>query len=132
MNKEERFSRWLSVGVLSLLGVGLLAGVILHMKFGVAWASALWAVTVLLTIQLALYVAMYWVRRRFRQTHDLRGGIIIFGLYCLIFGLAGMHYAGELGLMNSSAGRADYVTFSIFVLVVTAVGVFFCSFWRPR
>jgi hypothetical protein len=132
VNIEERFSRWLAIGVLSLLGIGLLAVAILHTSLGAPWAGVLRAVTLLVTIQLVLYVAMYWVRKRFKQTHDLRTGIMVFGLYCLLFGLAGMHYAGQLGLMNSKVGRGDYVGFSIFVLVVTTLTFVLFSFWRPE
>jgi hypothetical protein len=132
MNNKQSFSRWLAVGLLWLLGIGILGAVILRTAFGLPWSSVSQVIAVLVMIQLGCYIAMYWVRQRFRQTHDLRSGIIIFGLYCLIFGLAGMHYAGKLRLMATPAGRADYVTFSIFVLAVTAIGVFFYSFLRPQ
>src|SRR5450755_3942349 len=98
MRTEERLSKWLLVGVPSCLGMGLLAAAILHLSFGVSLLSALVAAMVLVGVQLAMYVPMYWVRQRFKKTQDLRTGILVFGLYVLVLGVVSTHYAMRFGL----------------------------------
>jgi hypothetical protein len=113
------------------MGIGVIVGLALRISFGLPFARIAVPITVLVAIQGALFISMYWVRQRYRRKRDLRGGIILFGSYSLLIGLAGMYYAGQLGLVGLNTLRENYLGFSAYVLVVTAVGVGLFSFLKP-
>ncbi len=129
--KSESFSRSIATGVLFFLGIGLLAGLILRAGFGLPLIMVVVPITVLTTIQTAFLIVMYWVRQRYKQTRDLRVGVVVAGIYCLLLGLAGMYYAAQLGLVSLKAVNENYFGFPIFMVVVIAIGVGLLSYWKP-
>jgi hypothetical protein len=73
-------------------------------------------ITVLVVIQAAFFISVYWVRQRYKRNSDLRGGIILAGIYGLLIGLAGMYYAGQLGLVSVTTFSENYFGFSVYML----------------
>jgi hypothetical protein len=61
---------------------------------------------VLVLIRIAMYVPMFWIRRRFRLTGNARLGIAVSGAYLLIFALAAFYYGAELKLVDIH--KTDY------------------------
>ena len=118
-------------GLPLLAGIGVVVGLALRISFGLPFGRIVIPITVLVAIQGALFISMYWVRQRYKRTLDLRGGIILFGSHSLLIGLAGMYYAGELGLAGVNTFNENYLGFSVYVLVVTAVAVGLFSFLKP-
>ena len=129
--KSESFSRWIAIGVLLFAGIGLLAGFILRAGFGLPLIRVVVPIAVLTTIQMAFFIVMYWVRQRYKQTRDLRVGVVVAGIYCLLLGLVGMYYAAHLGLVSLKAVNEDYFGFPIFMVVVIVIGVGLLSYWKP-
>jgi predicted benzoate:H+ symporter BenE len=129
--KSESFSRWIATGVPSFLGIGLVAGVILRTGFGLPFARVGLPITVLVTIQVAFFIVMYWVRQRYKQTRDLRVGFVVAGIYGLLVRLVGMYYASQLALVNPKAVNENYFGFSVFMVAVIVIGVGLLSFWKP-
>src|SRR5882762_3026598 len=127
--KSESFSRWIATGVPPFLAVGLFAAVILRTGFGVPFASVSEPVVVLLTIQVAFFIVMYAVRQRYKQTHDLRAGIVVAGIHGLLAGLAGMYYAARLGLVSAKVVDENYFGFSAYTVVVVIIAIGLFSFW---
>lgn len=68
----------------------------------------------------------------YQQTRDLRTGFIVAGLYGLFIVLAGMYYAGELGIVGARTFEDNHVEFSVFMGVVICIGVVFFSFVKPK
>jgi hypothetical protein len=128
---NESLPRWVLSGLPLLVGIGVVVGLALRISFGLPFARIAIPITVLVAIQGALFISMYWVRQRYKRKPDLRGGIIIFGSYGLLIGLAGMYYAGQLGLVGANTLNENYLGFSVYVLVVTAVAVGLFSFLKP-
>ena len=126
---NETFLRWLFQGI-SLIGVGILAGLVLHISFGLPTSKLAVPVSVLLGIRLVFYVGMYPVRQRYRRTRDLRIAFFLTGVYCLCMGLAGMHYAGQLGIARTF--EDNYIGFSVYVGVLTFIAVVAFSFAKPK
>jgi hypothetical protein len=113
------------------VGIGVLVGLALRISFGLPFARIAIPIMVLVAIQGALFISMFWVRQSYKRKPDLRGGIILFGGYCLLVGLAGMYYAGQLGLVGVNTLNENYLGFSAYVLVVTVVAVGLFSFLKP-
>jgi hypothetical protein len=127
----DNFSSWFRNGTLSLLGIGLLAAVILRTGFGLPFTRVAVPIAVLVTIQITFFSVMYWARQPYKRKNDLRVGIVVFGTYGLLMGLAGMYYAAQLGLVSPNAVKENYFGFSIFMVVVIVVGVGLFSYWKP-
>jgi len=119
-------------GVPVLIGIGIATALLLHFSLGFTLVSLSVPITSLLVIQVAFYLSMYGVRKRFRQTRDLRTGFIVVGMFCLLIVLAGMYFAERIGLVAPKAFEDDYVEFSIYMLVVIVIGVSIFSFVRPK
>jgi hypothetical protein len=108
-------------GVPLLVAFGVLAGFALHTAFGLSLARVALPITVLVAIQAAFFISMYGVRKRYKQSGDLRAGLIVTGMYCLLIGLVGMYYVRELGIV--SVKTVDDLGFSIYVVIVIGSGV---------
>jgi hypothetical protein len=85
----------------------------------------------MIMIQASFFIGMYPVRQRYKRNPDLRGGIILTGTYGLLFGLAGMYYAEQLGLVGINTLSENYLGFSVYMLVVVAIVVGLFSFLKP-
>ncbi len=128
---NESLPRWVLSGLPLLVGLGVIVGLALRISFGLPFARIAIPITVLVAIQGALFTSMYWVRQRYKRKPDLRGGIVLFGGYGLLMGLAGMYYAGQLGLVSVNTLSENYLGFSVYVVVVTALAVGLFSFLKP-
>jgi hypothetical protein len=114
VNDRGSFGRWAGAGVPLLIGIGAAAAEILHVGFNLPLRQAFGVASVFVMIQIAMYVPMFWIRRRFMRTRDPRLAIALFGSYCLLMGLAAFHYGTELKLIGVQ--KSEYVTFSIVVI----------------
>ena len=121
---------WL--GVPLLVGVGILVEFAVWLGFELPLSKLATPTAVLLSIQIAFYVSMYPVRKRYKQRGDLRPGFTLMGLYCLFIGLAGMYYAAKLGLVRVNTFTDNYVAFSIYIVVVVGIGIGLLSFLKPK
>jgi hypothetical protein len=128
---RESLSRWVLRGVPLVIFVGILAGLSIHIASGLPFTRLIIPITALVVIQVAFFIGMYRVRQRYKRNPDLRGGIILTGIYGLLIGLAGMYYAGELGLAGANTLNDNCWGFSAYMLVVIAVGVGVFSFLNP-
>ena len=95
--------------------VAAAAAEILHVGFNLPLRQAFSVASVFVMIQIAMYVPMFWIRRRFIQTRNPRLAITLVGSYCLLMGIAAFRYGTELKLIDVQ--KSEYVTFSIFVIV---------------
>ena len=130
--KGETFSRWMWQGVLLLTGIGVIAGVVVHVSFGVPPSRLAIPIAALLAVQIAFYAAMFAARKRYQRTRDLRAGFIAAGIYGLFIALAGMYFAGRLGIIGARTFEDNFVGFSVFMGVVICVGFGLLSFLRPK
>ena len=129
---NETLSRWLYQGVPPLIGVGIVAALVLSLSFGLSLARLILPIAVLVAIQLLFYVGMYGTRKRYRRTGDLRTAALITGIYGLSIVLAGMYYAGQLGIASARTFDDNYIGFSVFMAVVTCIVVVVFSFVKPK
>ena len=104
-SQSAPLTRWVLQGVPVLIGIGIATALLLHFSLGFTLLSLSVPITSLLVIQLAFYLSMYGVRKRFRQTRDLRTGFIVVGMFCLLIVLAGMYFAERIGLVAPKALR---------------------------
>lgn len=118
---RESLSHWVLKGLSLLVGLGVVAGFVLHATFGLPLTRVVLPVTTLLGIHSAFFVSMYAIRKRHRQSGDLRAGFVVMGLYCLVIGLAGMYFVRQLGIV--SVNTLDDLGFSVYVVIVIGCGV---------
>jgi hypothetical protein len=117
-------------GVPLFLGVALFVAVVVHVTIRGSWSKIAVPCAALVAIQLVLYVSMYWIRKRFQRTHDLRLGVLVFGSYCLVMGLMALRYAAQLGLVGPKVATHNYLGFSIFMLFVIPISAWASSFLK--
>jgi hypothetical protein len=127
VDRQETFSRWLGLVPL-FVAVGLSAAVILHFAFNLPMREISGPVGTLVLIQMAIYVPMFWLRRRFRLTRNPRPAIAVFGAYLLIIALAAFHYGTELKLVE--VHQSDYLAFSAVVIAATLLLLLFNRKWK--
>ena len=129
---NETLSRWVCQGIPLIIGIGIVAAFLLRISFGWPIAKMVPQAVTLLAIQVVFYVSMYAVRKRYMQTRDLRPTFILIGIYALFITLAGMFYAGQLGIVSATTFENNYLGFSAFVGVMICIGVGFLSFLKPK
>lgn len=115
-------------GVPGFLAVALFVAIVVHVRIGGSWSRIAVPCAVLVAIQLALYISMYWIRKRFQRTHNLRLGVLVFGSYCLVMGLMVLRYAAQLGLVSPKVATDNYPSFSIVMLISILISVGISSF----
>jgi len=54
------------------------------------------------------------------------------GIYGLCLVLAGLYYAGQLGIASARAFEDNYVEFSVYMGIVTCIAVVAFSFVKPK
>ena len=112
------------------VAVAILAVVVLHFGPGISWRTASVAVLQFLLIQLLLFSMMFRLRKSFQKTGDYRLGFVASGLYMLVMGLLGMHYAAKWGFVSPDSVKGDYLGFGIFVAIGTVLCVAVLSYWK--
>jgi hypothetical protein len=116
----------------SVVVAGLLAVMLLHIGFGVPWRGV-YAPAIIFTVIYAFFcVGMFWVRKQFYRSRDLRLGVCITGIYTLVTVLIGMWYAGELGIAGPATFAENSIPFSVYMLVCTAILFVLSSYWKTR
>ena len=119
-------------GIPLIVGVGIVAAVVLRISFGLSTSKLAVPIAVLLGIQVVFYLCMYAVRKQCRRAQDLRVGAVVTGIYALFIVLAGMYYAGQLGIASARTFEDNYVGFSVFTGMVTCIVVVIFSFVKPK
>ena len=119
VNHNDTFGRWLLMGMPLLRGVGVLSALVVHLRFDVPVSRIFAPVAAVVLIQLTTYIPMFWIRRRFRRTHDPRPAIALVGAYCLTTGLVLLHYSNELKIFIIH--RYEYAALAAVVFVATLV-----------
>ena len=114
----------------SVVALGVLCFVILHTGFGVPRSRAYVPAIILTAIYALLCIGMFWARKQFDESRDLRLGAGLFGLYCLITGQVGMWYAGVLGIVSSAIFAENWIPFSVYMSICTAISLFLVSRWK--
>ena len=100
--------------------------------FGVPARLGIQSAVILLVCFLGFYLMMFFVRKHFQRSRDLRFGIFVTGLFYLVTGLLGMWYAGRLGLMQPENVRSHSLSFGIYMAAVMLTAILFLSFWKPK
>ena len=131
-NLQDTFSRWIRQGAPLHVGVVVLLGLVIRLICAVPLAKLANPIAFLAVLQMTFYMSMYPARKRYRDTGDLRVGFTLMGLYCLLLGLAGMYYAGKLGLAAVETFNDNYLGFSIYVIVVVCIGVGLLSLLKSK
>jgi len=131
VSDRTSLSRWLFAGTPSAVALGVLGMAVMHAGFKIPWKAAMAPVAALVGIEIAYYIAMYWIRNQFLRTRDLRIGVMVGGIFCLVLVLIGLRYAEKLGIASRGTFSANYIPFSIFMVIVIVISVILCTFWRP-
>jgi hypothetical protein len=129
---NETLSRWVCQGAPLLIGVGIVGAFGLHLSFGLPFARLAFPIAVLVGIQMLFFIGMYGARKRYQRTGDLRTAALVLPAYGLCIVLAGMHFAGQLGIVGATTFDDDYVGFSVFMGVVTCIVVGVFSFVKRK
>ena len=124
MNPENRFGRWVLIGVPAILFEGIAIAFLVHFRYLIEWLILLPPVAVCLAIQIVFFICAFWAGRLARQQH--RFGPISFLVGVSIWGtlLIVMHYGPMWGILSSFG---DPLSFSVFMAFVTVASWFVVS-----
>jgi hypothetical protein len=126
--RQYSFRRWVIVGVPVVVGIALVAAGTVHYRYGVGWGQLIGALFVAVGFQVAWYIAMFWARRHYLATRDLRLGVAISGAYLLGIVLTLDHYLLRWKIVSTNRFVGDAIQIPIY----TAIGVVLFSMWRGR
>ena len=116
MIPDERFGRWVSIGVPAILIEGVAVVLLAHLRYLIALHDLLPPVALGLTIQIGFFVCAFWAgnlareQRRFGPISFLVG----FSLWATL--LIVMHYGPLWGILSPVG---DPLSFTIFMAFVT-------------
>ena len=128
---QMSLSWWVARVFPSIIASGVLGVVILHTGFKVPWRRAYVPAIIFMTTYALFSVGMFWVRKQFDRSRDLRLGACVSGIYSLVTVLVGMWYAGDLGITSSVTLAENWIPFSVFMLICTVISFVLVSYWKP-
>ena len=124
-------SWWLARVSPSIIASGVLGVVILHTGFRVPRRRAFVPAIIFMATYALFSIGMFWVRKEFDRSRDLRLGVCISGIYSLVTVLVGMWYAGDLGITSSVIFAENWIPFAVFMLICTVISFVLVSYWKP-
>ena len=124
-------SWWLARVSPSIIASGVLGVVILHTGFRVPRRGAFVPAIIFMATYALFSIGMFWVRKQFDRSRDLRLGVCISGIYSLVTVLVGMWYAGDLGITSSVIFAENWIPFAVFMLICTVISFVLVSYWKP-
>ena len=128
---QMSLSWWLARVSPPIIASGVLGVVILHTGFGVPWRRAYVPAIVFMATYALFGIGMFWARKQFDRSRDLRLGVCISGIYSLVTVLVGMWYAGDLGITSSVTFAENWIPFAVFMLICTVISLVLVSYWKP-
>jgi RsiW-degrading membrane proteinase PrsW (M82 family) len=119
MIPEERFGRWLAIGVPILLTFGILGATVIRSVSQVPWSQLVFPFSIALGFQIAFYAGAFWAGKWARNEGRYRPLTLLVAMYLWGAGLILMRYGFQFGLLP---GPNDFYPFSVcmFLLTVTA------------
>jgi hypothetical protein len=123
--------RWFGIGVPALVVIGLGIAVGLHVGLHRTWSELGFPISAYVTIQVAVYVFMFWARMRARTRNEYGPAIVLVGLYGWGAGLLIIYYGTKWGLLANHSSD-DLIVFTLFMAVVVAVTFGFFSVFKGR
>jgi hypothetical protein len=111
-----------------MAAVLLVAAALIRFGFGIAWKELVLAAIIVFAIQATTAVLMFWAVRHWRKTGDLRLGLLLGGLSCLLIVLTGTHYAVQWQLVGPQDTFSEAATFCVIIVAM----ILFFSLRRHR
>lgn len=128
MAAEERFGRWIAVGVPLFVLVGLGAIAIIHLGKGIAWFELLFPCAVYVGVQIAFYSCAFWVGRLGRKRGILWPMALLAGFYCWGTGLLILGYGAKWGFLPPFS----VLGFSLGMVLLSVVSVLVAVFAKDK
>jgi hypothetical protein len=126
--KDYSLSQWVVQSVPAFAFVIVVLSFVIHRVAGVGWGELLRVGLLILVIQAAAAISMFWAVRYWRRAGDPRPGFALSGVYAIAIVPAVEHYASRWGLV-----RPQNVLLDAGMIVVITVGwLLFWSWWRWR
>ena len=129
---EQTLTRWMIPGFVCSLLISTVGLVVLVLGFGVPVRLGIQPATVLLLCLVIYYLMMFFERRHFQRSRDLRLGILVTGLFYLVTGELGMRYGVRLGLVQPESVSSNSLRFGIYIAVITLIPILLLSFLKPK
>lgn len=123
--------RWFSFGLPMLVLIGVGIAVVLHMGLGRSWSELFLPVGAYVTMQVLMYVSMFWARDRARTRQDYRPAVALVGAYAWGTGALVIYYGTRWGVIGNR-GSDDLVGFSVFMVAVVAITFVLFSLLKGR
>jgi len=124
MIPEQRFRRWVFVGVPAILVEGIAIALFVHLLYLIALHKLLPPLALVLAIQIAFFICAFWAGKLAREQRQFGPMAFLVGFSLWATLLLVMHYGPMWGIL-SPAG--DPLSFSLFVAFVTLVAWFAMS-----
>lgn len=118
MNSEERFGKWVAVGMPLLLGGGIVGTIAVHMGYQIFWRHLLIPASLYVALQIGAYLGAFWARKCARQQSRYWPMFLLSGFYLWATGWIILQYGSRWGILPRFD---DFLGFSILMALTTAI-----------
>jgi hypothetical protein len=129
MIPEERFGRWVSIGIPAILLEGIATALFVHIHYLIALHDLLPPLVLCLAIQIGFFICAFWAGKLAREQRRLgpMSFLVGFSLWGMV--LIVMHYGPLWGILSPVG---DPLSFSIFMVFVTLASWLIMNKTRPK
>jgi len=129
MIPEERFGRWVAIGLPLFFIVAVMGAVAIHSGCAVPWREILLPSGLFLGIQIGFYICAFWAGKSARHHNRYWPMPLLVGSYLWATGLVVMHYGSSWGILPHYGGWRD---FSVLMFLITLFMWIFAVKFGPR
>ena len=120
MVPEERFGRWVAIGVPLFLIGGIVGSIVIHLGAGISWVDIFLPAALFVGLQIGSYLCAFWAGKLARKQGITWPMALLSGFYLWGSGLLIIHYGTEWKLLPPIG---DAVSFSLCMVLVTVVTI---------
>lgn len=125
---KNDFAYRVGVVLATFLVIAFLGILTLHLGLRLSWAALAAPFLSFATLQIGCFAAVFYVGKH----KNVRAGLAVSGLYCLLLGVIVIHYGSRLGLLGGE-GDIDAWAFALCIAFITTAGtIFMPRHWRSK
>jgi len=118
MNPEERFQRWIAIGMPLLVSGGIACIVAIHLGYQIPWQHLFVPAGLYVGLQIGFFMSAFWARKLARLQGRFGPMVLLCGFYLWGTGVILIHYGAKWGILPSNN---DCFSFSVLMAAITVI-----------
>jgi len=118
MTSEERFGKWVGIGVPSIIAIGIVGAAVLHAVLSISWNNLTLPIGIYVLLQEVFYLCVFWARNLVRSRGQHGPMSILVGAYLWGSGMLIIRYGTEWKVLPAPAEYAGFSACMVFATVV--------------